>query len=144
RAPLDGYDAALLEHPSDAVRLAEVAAMARKDEPQLRDHAVAIIREHIGNDRDAAGAIALVNHFLETAAAKLAGAFFDRAVDIVVGHRLCARGGDRRAQARVGIKVAAAKPRRNRDFLDQLGEELAALGIARSLLVLDRTPLGMT
>ena len=48
------------------------------------------------------------------------------------------------AQTRIRIEIAAAQSRGNRDFLDQLGESLAALGVARCLLVLDRAPFGMT
>ena len=62
--------------------------MAREDETQLGDHAVAVVGQHVGDDRDAAGAVAFVDHFLELAAAELAGALLDRAIDVVVGHRL--------------------------------------------------------
>ena len=43
----------------------------------------------------------------------------------------------------VGIRVAAAGARGNRELLDDAGEDLATLGIGRPLLVLDGVPFGM-
>ena len=48
----------------------------------------------------------------------------------------------RRRGLRVG--VAAADARGDRHLADDLGEQLAALGVGRALLVLDRVPLGMS
>ena len=44
---------------------AEIAAVAREDEAQFRDRAIAIVRQHVDHDRDAAGAVAFVGDFLE-------------------------------------------------------------------------------
>src|SRR5580658_2329344 len=110
---------ALFEHPADASDFAEVAAAAGEDEAQLRDGAIAIVRQHVDHDRDAAGAVAFVGDFLERRARDFAGALLDRSIDVVVGHRLFLGDRDRRAQARIGIDVAAAEPRRDRDFLDR-------------------------
>jgi hypothetical protein len=42
------------------------------------------------------------------------------------------------------MRVASAQARRDRDFLDQLGENLAALGILATLAVLDVRPSAVT
>ena len=46
-------------------------------------------------------------------------------------------------QARVGIGIAAATAGGHGQFLDDAREHLAALGVGRALLVLNRVPLGM-
>jgi len=46
--------------------------------------------------------------------------------------------------ARIGVGVAAAGAGRDGYFLDELGEEFAALGVSRALLVLNRMPLRMS
>ena len=43
----------------------------------------------------------------------------------------------------IHVGIAAAGARRDRQFLDEAREDLAALGVERALLVLDRSPLGM-
>jgi len=53
------------EHPADASNFAEVPAATREDEAQLRDRAIAIVRQHVNHYRDAAGAVAFVRDFLE-------------------------------------------------------------------------------
>ena len=50
---------------------------------------------------------------------------------------------DGRAQARIHVGIAAAA-RGNHDFLDDAGENFAALGVEGGLLVLDRRPFGVT
>jgi hypothetical protein len=55
------------------------------------------------------------------------------ALDHVLGHVHVQALVDRRAQPRVAGRVAAAGARRDRDLADDLGEDLAALGILRVL-----------
>ncbi len=43
----------------------------------------------------------------------------------------------------IGFDLAPAQPRRGGDFADQLGEELAPLGVGGALFSLDGRPLGM-
>jgi hypothetical protein len=43
----------------------------------------------------------------------------------------------------IHIRVAATRTGGDREFFDDAREQLAALGVSRSLLVLDRMPLGM-
>ena len=72
-----------------------------------------------------------------------AGAALDRGVDVLVGDRALLGLLDGVVEGRVAGGVAAALLRRDLDVLDQLGEELAALGVDRGLLVLGRCPLGV-
>ena len=90
------------------------------------------------------GRVALVGDRLVGDALFLAGAALDRALDRVHRHRVVARLADHRAQRRVRLGIAAALARRDFDLADQHREQLAALGVGRALLVLDRMPLGMT
>jgi len=50
----------------------------------------------------------------------------------------------REPQPRVGVGIAAAEPRRNRDFLDEAGENLAAFRVLAVLAVLDVGSLAVT
>src|SRR5206468_2867144 len=71
------------------------------------------------------------------------GATLDGPVDVVVGDRGLLRLLDGVVERRVAGRVTAARASRDLDVLDQLGEELAALGVDAGLLVLRRRPLGM-
>ena len=92
---------------------------------------------------DAAGAVGLVGDFFVDDAGQLAGAALDRLLDVVGGHVDFLGLRDDRAQARVHARVAAAVAGGDGQFLDDARENLAALGIGRALLVLNRVPLGM-
>ena len=72
-----------------------------------------------------------------------AGAALDRAVDVVVRDRGLLGLLDGVEQRRVAVRVAAADARRDLDVLDQLGEQLAALGVDHGLLVLGGRPFGV-
>src|SRR6185436_16854989 len=85
----------------------------------------------------------LVGHFLVRQALELTGAALDRALDVVLRHVAGLRFRDGRAQARIARRVAAAETRCNRHFLQDAGEDLAALRVGGTLLVLDRAPFAM-
>ena len=106
--------------------------------------AVAVVGEHLDEHGDAAGRVALVGDRLVDDALELAGAPLDGPLDGVERHRRVAGLLVHRAQRRVRVEVAAALAGRHLDLADQLGEELAARLVLRTLLVLDRRPLGMT
>ena len=77
-------------------------------------------------------AVALVHDRLVVGAAGLGTrAALDRAVDVVVGDRRLLGLLDGVVERRVAGEVAAARARRDLDVLDQLGEQLAALGVDR-------------
>src|SRR5207248_2526416 len=73
----------------------------------------------------------------------LAGALRDRALDVVLRHRVGARLLDRVLQREVAGRVAPALLGGDDDRARELREELAAPGVGRALLVLDRRPLAM-
>jgi hypothetical protein len=110
----------------------------------LGDRAVAVVRHRIDHHGDASGAVALVSDLVVGDALLLAGAAPDGALDGLVGHVRAFGVGDGLAQARVGVGVAAARAGRDLDLLDELREELAALGVERALLVFNGVPLGVS
>ena len=90
------------------------------------------------------GPVALVgDRQIVDAAGLCAGTAFDRTVDVVIGDRGLLGLLDRIPERRVPVGITAADPRRHLDVLDQLGEQLAALGVLGRLLVLGGSPLGM-
>ena len=107
-ALLDDDVALLLEHPGDAVGLAEVAAVLRERVAHLADGAVLVVGERLDHDRGAAGAVGLVGDLVVGDAGQLAGAALDGALDVVGGHVLGFRRGDGGAQARVLVDVTTA------------------------------------
>src|SRR5690606_28506368 len=60
--------------------------------------------------------------------------------DVLARHVRVARGVEGATEPRVTVGVAAAEPRRDRDLLDDLREDLAALRVLGALPVLDRGP----
>ena len=76
-------------------------------------------------------------------AGEFARATLDRLLDVVGGHVDALRFRDDRPQAWIGAGIPATVAGRNRQFLDDAREDLAALGVGRALLVLNRVPLGM-
>ena len=93
----------------------------------------------IDDDGDAAGAVALKGDLFVADAFQLAGAALDGALDVVLRHVLGLGGQNGGAQPRIAVRIAAALGG-DGDFLDQAGEDLAALGVERALLVLDCGP----
>ena len=95
------------------------------------------------DERGAPGAVALVGQLFVDDPLLITGAAPDRALDVVGRHVGGLRLGHDRPQARVAVDVARHRARRDGHFLDQAREHLAALGVERALLVLDRVPFGM-
>ena len=132
-----------LEHPGDAAARPELAVAHLEDLADLGGGAIAVVGEDFAHDGHAAGAVALVEHFLEVAAGQLAGARLDGPVDVVVGHADGPGGVDRIAQAEVHRGIAAPHLRRHDDRLGQLAPELAALVVDQGFLAGDVRPVGM-
>src|SRR5208283_1256762 len=86
--------------------------------------------------------IALKDKFFIAGAGQFAGAALDGAFDVVGRHVLGLSRHDSRTQPRVHVGIAP-RLRRHRDFLDETGEDLAALGVKRALLMLDGCPFRM-
>ena len=122
----------------------EIAAELRECMPHVRDRPVAVVRQAIDHDRDAAGPVSLVEDFLVVVALESARTALDRARDIVLGHALPLGLVDRQSQARIRVGIAAARARRYRDLTNQFRKQLAAFLILSALAVLDIGPFTMT
>jgi hypothetical protein len=143
--PLGHDDDALAgEQVGDRPGVGEVATVAGQGGAHLGGGPVAVVGEALDEQRHAVGRIALVGDRLPVGAAGLgARAPLDRPVDVVVGDRGLLGLVDRVPEGRVAQRVTATGARRHLDVLDELGEQLAALGVDRRLLVLRGRPLGV-
>jgi hypothetical protein len=121
---------------------AEIAAILRYRGAHIGGGAVAIVGQRLDDQRDAARAEALVADLFVILAVALAR-LVDRALDIVLGHRLRLGRGDRGAQARVHVGIGQAHLRGDGDFAAELGEHARALLILRALAVHDVLEFGM-
>src|ERR1700761_1178565 len=108
----------------------------------LAHRAVAIVGRGLDQQRDAARTVALEGDLFIERAGQLTGAALDGALDVVLRHVLRLGCEDRRAQPRITVRVAAPACR-HADFLDQAGEDLAALRVQRAFFVLDCGPFRM-
>ena len=140
---IDPDVALLVEHPRHRTRFAHVPAVFRKDVPDLAHGAVAIVRDNLDQHRDAAGAVAFVHDFFDLTAFEFACALLHRPLDVIGRHVDGLGILDRFPQARIAFRIASANSRGNRDFLDELREHAATLGIEGALFVLNTVPLGM-
>src|SRR5450755_4078600 len=106
---------------------------------------VAVVGQGLDEERDPAGAITLIHDILDLVSVDaLAGSHGDRPLDVVFGH-----GGvpcllDRQGEGGIALDVASALPGGDRDGSRQLREVLAATLVDDRLLVLDRSPFGMS
>src|SRR6184192_3411841 len=87
-----------------------------------------------------ARSIPLEGHFFVLLAFELPRAAQDGALDVVVRHVLVLRRENRRAQARIGVGIASADARRNRDFSNDSSKRAAALRVSRRFLMLNGGP----
>src|ERR1700728_5337754 len=107
------------------------------------DRAVAVVGVDVEQNGDAAGPVPFEGEFLVCGAGQFAGPALDGPLDIVGRHVFSLGRDDRTTQAGIGIRIAAAVLRSDADFLDETGEDLAALGVERALLVLNCGPFRM-
>ncbi len=121
---------------------AKIAAVLRKGGAHGGGGAVAIVGQRLDDDRAAARAVAFVTHFLIAFAVLRAG-LVDRALDVVLGHRLRLGGIDGQPQARVHVGIGHAHFRRHGDFAAELGKHRAALLVLRALAMHDVLEFGM-
>src|SRR4029077_10944703 len=109
----------------------------------LRGGAVAVVRHPLDEDGDATRPVALVDDLLIRFALELAGAFLDRPLDRVAGDATRAGLDEGAAQPRVGLGIAAAHARGDRDLAQDLREHLDSAGVGGGLAVLDRAPFAV-
>ena len=122
----------------------QLAAGLGEDRADLGRRAVAVVGRRLDEDRDAARAVALVHDLLVLDVVAAAGRLLDRPLDVVGGHVDRTRLVDGEPQPVVGVRVAAARARRDGDLARDLGEHGAALRVVDALLALDRRPFGMS
>ena len=141
---VDEDQAAPLEEPRDRARAAQVPVVLAERGADLGGRAVAVVRERLHEHGHPARPVALVHDLLEAVGVGVrAGASRDRALDVVLGHRVGARLLDRVREREVRGRVGPAVTRGDDQRARELREELAALLVRRALLVLDRAPLAM-
>src|SRR5258706_963981 len=132
-----------MKHVRHRPGVRHVAAVLAEHVAYFADRAVAVVGADFHQHRYAARAVALEREFLVVHAGQLPGAALGSALDVVGWHVLCLGCSDSSPKPRISIRIAASRLRRHGNFLDQTGENLAALGIQRALFVLDCVPLGM-
>ncbi|MCY1172893.1 hypothetical protein D9M73_130370 [compost metagenome] len=137
-----GDQAHPVERMADRARCAEVAAILGHAGAHVGGGAVAVVGERLDDQRNAAGAEAFVADFLVILGVALRR-LVDRALDIVLGHRLRLGGVDRHAQARVHVRIGQAHLGGDGDFAAELGKHARALLILRALAVHDVLIFGM-
>ena len=134
----------MLEQERDRAVGAEVAAELGECVPHVGHGARAVVGHAIDHDRRPAYAVAFVADLLVVRAFESARAALDRALYRVLGQVLILRLVHGETQPRIRVDVAAAQPRGDGDFLDETGEDFAALGVLPLLAMLDVRPLAMT
>ena len=122
----------------------EIAAVLGKGVTHVGDGARLVVGQAIDHHRRAANAVAFVAHFNVIDAFEFARAFFDRVIDLVLGHvdRLALV--NRQPQPRIEARIAAAGLGGDGDFPGDFGKGSAALFVLPTLTVLDIGPFGMT
>src|SRR5438105_11039702 len=135
--------AAMPEQKRDRAVGPEIAAVLGERVAHVGDRSNAIVGKAVDDHRGAVDTIAFIAYFVVVDAFELAGAALGGAIDGVLRHVVgrCLIYGE--SQSRVGRDIAATEFGRDRDLADEAGEDLAALGVGRSLLVLDVRPLAV-
>ena len=137
--------ALLVEHPGHAVRLAEVAAVLGEEVPDLRRRAHAVVGQRLDEDRHAAGAVALVGDLL-VASRREARRCPSGSARLMLSAGMLAALAAAMALRRRGLPSGSPPPIAAATVISliSLVKTLAALGVLRRLLVLDRAPLGVS
>ena len=115
---------------------AKIAAIFAECRAHIGCGAVAVVGQCLNDDRNAAGAIAFIAHFI-IAFRVAARCLIDCALDIILGHRLCLGRIDRKAKARVHVGIGHAHFRRHGNFARQLRKLRRTLLVLRALTMLD-------
>ena len=137
-------DAPRLELPGHGARAGEAAAGLGEHRAHVRGGPVAVVGGRLHEQRDTAGAVALVHDLLVLLGLVAAARLVDGALDDLRGHVGRARLVQRQPEAVVGVGVGSAGSHRDADLARDLGEDRAALGVVGALLALDLGPLGMS
>src|SRR6185503_1849321 len=98
----------------------------------LADGAVSVIGQHLDDDGDATGAVALEGDFLVVDACRCSRAALYGPIDVLGRHIFGLGGEDCGTKPGVTVGVSTTDFGGDGDFLDKTGEYLAALGIERA------------
>src|SRR5919106_1448140 len=119
--------------------------MLVKRRPHVVGSPVTVVGQAFDVDGDPAWPVPLVVHgLISDVAALTTRRALECPLDVVLGDRAVPGLLNGRRQGRVGVRIGAAVPGRSFDATDETREQLPAPGVGRTLLVLDRRPLGVT
>src|SRR5271170_6122143 len=133
-----------LEHPRNASLFTEVATVLGERMADLTNRSVAVISRDGYQHRGATWAVAFKQDFVDLAAFQLAGAAHNGPFDVIGRHADCLGSQNGGSQSGVTVGIAATPASSNHDFLNEAREDLAALGIEGSFLVLNRRPFAVS
>ena len=122
----------------------QVAAALAEGMTHFGNGTVAVVGQALHHDGRTGRAVTFVDDGLELLAVATTGPTRDGAVDGFAGHVAGQGCRHRRTQARVVGGIRITDTGRGGDFTDQLGEDLAALGILSCLAVFDVGPFTVT
>jgi hypothetical protein len=129
-----------LELVGDAAGIGKGAVIFVEEDTEVGGGAVAVVGDDFDEEGGATGAVGFIESFIGDGATEIATAFFDGAVDVVIGHVLGLRSQDGGAEAGVHVRVGAAELGRDGDLLGELAEDSAAFGVNDCLETLDFGP----
>src|SRR5690606_27681062 len=132
--------AAVLEHEGDRAFLAQVAAVLGKGVAHFGHGAGAVVGHAVHDDGSSADTVAYIAHFVVVVAVSAARAAGDRALNGVLGHVGVSAFVPGHAQTGVGVGIGAAGAGGHRDFTNDFGPQLAALGVLAPFAVLNIGP----
>src|SRR6476660_9513697 len=109
----------------------------------LRKSAILVIGHHLNVDGDTPRPISLVSNLFVLLARELSRPLLYCSLDVVAGHVGSTRRLDGCPEPGVACWISPADSCRYRYLFDDLGKNLAALGVESAFRVLDIAPLGM-
>ena len=133
-----------IELIGDAALGGDAAAVFGENRADIGSRSIEVIGGHFDDEGDAGGAVAFVSDFLDGLAAEFACAFFDGAVDVVLGHGDGLGIVDGGAEAGIGGGISTAGAGGKGDLMSAFAEYPAFDGVYSGFDVLDLGPLVMT
>src|SRR5438094_4541592 len=134
-----------MKHVRNASARSKIAVIFCKDASDFGRGTVLIVRGRLHDHGHAPRRVALVGNFIEVLRVRsLAGAAFDGALDVVIGHAGRTRRQDGATQSRISIGIAAAAFRRNRNLFRKLAENLTALRVNSAFEAFYLRPLAVS
>ncbi len=140
----EGQQAFLGEEVGDGTIGTQVATALAEGVTHFGNGTVTVVGQALHHDGGTGRAVAFVHDGLELLAVTTAGATLDGTVDGIASHVVGQGCRYRRSQTRVVGWIGITETRGGGDFADQLGENLATLGILSGLAVFDVGPFTVT